>query len=369
MRPVSQRYLTAIAGPHRRVAEVSVTLPGETTATPLEIEADGCTVEMSATGARYSAQISLSPDVSQESWEAVSTPGARISVRSGVDYGAGQVEWVDCGVYVAVGASSDLTAGDLPLTLVDDTGWLEECRFSAPWAVVDGSARPEAIAAMILDAAPDTTVLDTTTPSQMAAAAYERDRLQAIADIAKGGRIDAAYDAAGVWVMRDLPTLTASAPVWTLRTGEAGTILPGAQRTIPLSRLYNAVIVGASESWQTWGAITIQIADPNHPRHHSKIGTRPFFLLDPTLVSEAQSRAAGEAALAQLLVATEEIRIPTLGNPALEYGDTISVVHEATDYDPGLAASYMVTGWSFNLGTGAQDIVARSTDLPTLEEA
>lgn len=366
MRPVSSRYISAIANPVRRLAEVTVTLPGDSTATTLDIEADQCTVTM-ADHPRYSASISLSPNLRSDVYALAATPGALFRIRSGVSYGSGDVEWVDCGVFEAVAASRSLAVGDTPLTLVDRTNTLEECRFTAPWATSQATRAAE-IASMVTDAISGQTVSTLGDGGAFSQVVYERDRLTAINELASGGNLDAAFDAVGTFVIQPLPILTVNAPDWIARTGEAGTILEGAGREVPLARLYNTLVLGASEDFQTWGAITARIADTNHPRHYTKIGVRPFFRTDPTITTQAQATATAEALLQQLLTATEEIKLPSLGNPALEYGDTIAVAHSATETDPGLAAAYLVEGWSFNLGTGAQDITARSSDKPALEE-
>lgn len=368
MQAVSNQYLRAIANPVSRVAEVKVTLPGEMTATELDIETDECTVTMSGSdGARYSASLALSPN--PDAFALASVPGAEFRIRAGVDYGGGNVEWVDCGVLYAVEGDQGIALGDFPITLQDGSTRLEESRFSVPWAVSSGTERPAAINALVLDASPDVVVRNSATPSLMGSAVYERDRLQAIVEIAQGGSIDAAFNASGEWVTRDTPVLMPAAPSWVLRTGVHGTILENARRKIPLSRLFNRVVVAAPEPFQTWGAIILDIADPTHPRHHSKIGYRPAFVSDPTITSAAQARRVAEATMARLLSVVEEIDIPTLGNAALEYGDTVVALHESTETDPGLAANYLVEGWTFNLGTGAQDIQGRSTDLPEFEES
>lgn len=368
MRPVSANYLRSITGPVRRLAEVTVTLPGETTPTELAIETDDSTVTMDgSSNIRYSASISLSPDTKRDVFALAGTPGAEFRIRAGVVYGRGLNEWVDCGVLYAAEGSRGITVGDFQLTLQDGASRLEECRFPSPWTAEDGQ-RAANIEALILDASPDVTVRNLAAPNLMAGVVFERDRLDAINTIATGGTLDAAFDASGDWVNRDSPLITPAAPTWIVRTGKMGTILDGAERQIPLARLYNMVVVLAPESFQTWGAVTFQIADDSNARHWSKIGKRPFFVTDSTITSLAQAQARAKSTMQRLLRVTEDILVPTLGNAALEYGDTLAVIHERTQTDPGLAANYLTEGWTFNLGTGEQDITGRSTDQPVIEE-
>jgi hypothetical protein len=335
----------------------------------LRIDTSNCTVTMSEQGSRYSAQIALAPKPGTDYWPLVSTPGAVFAIQSGMNYG-NAIEWVDCGRFYATAASREIAAGDLPLTLQDGTTWLDGTPFADLWSISDQAGRQASIAALVADANPLWTILQNGTEQLMGAASYSDDRLQAVIDLANGGAYDAAFDAIGEFVIRDMPILTPSVPVWTLVTGEQGVILPDSERQIPLDKMWNSVIVGTSEAFQTWGAVTVEISDPTHPWHSSKIGPRPFKILaDATITTQAQMIGFAQATLQRLLTPVEQVQIAALGNPALEYGDTLAVAHSATEADPGLAANYFTQGWDLNLGTGAQDITGRSTSLPELDEA
>lgn len=371
MRDVSAQYLQAITGPVHRLAEVTVTLPGESEGTEVLLDTDGDSrVTMDGTNnARYSASLVLAPDLSNSVWSRISTPGARFNVRAGIDYGGGFTEWVDCGELYATEGDLALALGNLPLTLLDASTNLDDLDFLTPWSIDDGTDRGPALADIVTDASSDFTVINNATLGNlMGAVVYEKDRLPALEEIAAGGSIDAAFTASGEYLIQDSPIITPNDPDWVVRTGKLGTILEGAQRNIPLNKQFNMVIVLAPEPFQTWGAVTIQIADPNHPRHRDKIGPRPFWVTDSSITSLAQAQARGRDTLKRILTVVEQIQIPTLGNAALEYGDTITVDHEATAVDPGLAANYLTIGWEFNLITGEQTITGRSTDQPELEE-
>lgn len=373
MRAVSDQYLQAITGPVHRIAEVTVTLPGESEGTEVLLDTSGnddSSVTMDGSNnARYSASLVLAPDLGSSLWTRISTPGARFTVRAGIDYGGGFTEYVDCGELYATESDLALALGDLPLTLLDGSSPLDELDFLTPWSIEDATDRVQALADIVTDASSDITVVNNATPGNlMSGVVYEKDRLPALEEIAAGGNIDAAFTASGEYLIRDNPIITPNDPDWVLRTGKLGTILEGAVRNVPLAKQFNMVIVLAPEPFQTWGAVTIQIADPNHPRHRDKIGPRPFWVTDSSITSLAQAQQRGRDTLKRILTVVEQIQVPTLGNPALEYGDTITVDHEATAVDPGLSANYLATGWEFNLVTGEQTITGRSTDLPDLEE-
>jgi len=366
MRPITDRFRDAIANTHQaRVREITVTQPGSSTPVPLDIDAGSVT--LSDVGARYTATLSLSPMPGTDVHALVSTPGALFTIRAGISYGAGQSELIDLGVYEATQGNNPLTVGEVPLTLVDQTTRLARCRFTAPW-VVSGGTRADAIEAMVTDAIATATVIKLADGGTMPAAMFDRDRLQAIADLAKDGNLDVGFDALGRYVIRAQPALTPTAPVWTARTGNAANIID-ASHDHPFDRLYNTVVVIPVDDTQLWSVQTVSVSDPAHPRHPDKVGVVPYFHTSPMITTAAQAVAAGEGILQRLLTTTDHIKATVLGNPALEYGDTLAVVHEATGSDPGLSGTYLLEDFTFDLVSGAQEITARSTDLAELAES
>lgn len=364
MRPVSDTFLDAANSSHRAHAEITVTPPGSSDASELAIT-DG-SVSISGDGSRYSASLTLSPDVSRDLYALVSTPGAIFKIRSGIALGDGQIEWADAGVYEATAGNKPLQVGAMPLTLVDQTTRLTRCRFLSPWSASAG-ARSDALEAMVLDAIPDASVVKINTGGTMATALFDKDRTGAIAQIRDEGGLDAAFEAAGRFSIAKQRILTPTAPVWTARTGKVSNIT-SATREKPLDRMYNCVVVQPIDETQTWAQQVVRIKDTTHPRHRDKIGDVPFFYSSASLVSDSDAKAMGGSVLQMLLGTTERIQLSLLGNPALEYGDTIAVAAEMTPTDPGLAGSYLLETSTLNLITHAQEVTARSSSLADLEE-
>ena len=53
----------------------------------------------------------------------------------------------------------------------------------------------------------------------------------------------------------------------------------------------------------------------------------------------------------------------------LEVGDVVTVIHPATDSDPGFNAVHILDSWDYDLVTGAMTAKTRSTELAELAES
>lgn len=365
MRDLPQRFLDALGTSHKLVNEVTASAPLSSDAVEIPIDAGSFTV--SGSGARYSANLTLSPELGGDASALILLPGATFSIRSGIDYGAGQIDWVDCGVYEAVSGNSSITIGEIPLGLQDGTCRQERCTFPAPWTAAAGS-RAAAISAMVTDASPAVTVTILADGGTMPTAVYDRDRLAAERQIATDGVLDIGFDAVGGYVIQGQPVMTPAAPVWTARTGVVGNIVD-ADRNLALGRLFNTVVVVPVDETQTWPVQVISVSDPAHPRHSNKIGVVPFRMSAMSATTAAQALAAGTATLQKVLKSTEHINVTVLGNPGLEYGDTIAIAHQKTEVDPGYFRNALIDELTFDLVTGRQQITGRDTDLAEVEES
>lgn len=379
MREISARFKAALGVSHKRATTITVTVPG---GEPVEIGPSArlpngargpgwssVTVGSSnSTGVRYYADLTITPAAGYDTYALVSTPGAIFDIDHGIDFGGGDVELVDCGEYEAASGGVNIIDGDVSLRLVDLWQRVERCRFTSAYAPA-AATRASGIATAVGAAIPTvTTSITADGGSFLAGNVWDRDRTQFINDMARDGSLDAAFDAAGVFRIRTQPILNAAVPAWTFRTGATSNIIT-AERERPFDRLYNMVIVSPIDETQTWARQTVSLEDPDHPRHPDKIGEVPFFFSSPTLKTDSAARAAGATILQRVLGTTETVSLGVLGNPALEVGDTVAIVHEATDTDPGFQASHLIDEFRMDLETGAMALATRSTALAELEES
>lgn len=378
MRNISAEFAEALGVSHRRTTRITCTVPG---GDPIEIGpsallADGvthgpgwsaCTVSCSnSSGARYSANLTITPAPGQDTYAIVSTPGAIFDIDHGIDFGAGHVELVDCGVYEATQGGVNILDGDITLSLVDKWARLERCRFLTPYAPTGGT-RASRITEAVTAAVPGTSTSVLASGGTLTAGGvWDQSRTQFVTDLAKDGGLDAYFDASSVFIVRAEPILTPTAPDWTFSSSSN---IETATRERPFDRLYNTVVVIPADETQTWARQTVTLSDPTHPRHPDKIGVVPFFWSSPTLMTASAAKAAGETILQRVLGTTETVNLGGLGNPALEVGDTVSIVHPATETDPGFAAFHLIDSLSMDLANGRQTVATRSTSVAQLESA
>lgn len=380
MRPISDRFARALETSHKRITKITCTVPG---GEPLEIgqaEKDaygrygpgwtsGSVSASNSGGTRYSASLTIVPEPGSDTYRALATPGAVFDIDHGIDFGAGDMELVDCGVYEAVKGGVRITGGDISLTLDDRYTRVQRCRFTAPYSPGTGT-RGALAADAVVDAIPGvaTSVLADGGTYTAGNNVWDRDRTQFLTDMANDGSLYVGFDAAGVWVVQNEPVLDIGAAVWTFRTGTKSNIFT-ADRDLPLDQLYNTVVVVPIDETQTWTRQEVSVLNPDHPRHFSKIGVVPFFYVSPTLTTAEEAVAAGGTILQRLLGTTGVINVSALSNPALEPGDNTFVVHQDTDTDPGLDDLFLIDSWQMDLATGEMGFAARASELAEIEEA
>jgi len=367
MRPVSERFKAALGVSHKRASRITCTVPG---GEPVELRWTAGSVSSSnSTGVRYQASLTLAPTYGFDTYALVSTPGAIFTIEHGIDYGAGVVELIGCGVYEAAKGAVDLGGGDVAISLVDLWQRVERCRFLSPYYPASGN-RSVKIAEAVTDAMPGVALAGTADGGvyEQGDSLWDRDRTKFINDMATDGSLDAAFDASGAFRIRPQPILDPAAAVWTFRTGLAANIL-AADRERPFDRLYNTVVMEPLDATQSWDRQVIILSDPDHPRHPDKIGTVPFFYKSPTLDTPEQVTAAGVTIMQRVLGTTETVNVSALGNPALEVGDVVTLIHAATETAPGFMATHIIDSFQMDLRTGSMSLATRSTALADVEES
>ena len=366
MKDVSDRFLDSLVRPHDRLTTFTCTPPG---GDPVDLSWTSLTTTFtSSLGVRRTADATLSPVPGLDLYALCSTPGAIFDIAHGIDYGAGQSELVPTFHGEAASGSVSLVVGEVRLSLADMWQRVERCRFLAPVAPAAGS-RAARIAAGITGAIPGAQVIISGDAGEIkAGTTWDRDRAQYLRDLATDGAVDVYPDTDGTWKIRPLPQMTPQSPAWVLRTGEYGNIL-SADRERPFDRLYNTVVVVPQDETQTWARVVLKLANPDHPRHESKVGVVPFFWSSPTNATRAQAMKAGRTILQRVTGITDTMSLDALGNPALEGLETVAVAHQATDTSPGVSGSYFVDGGTLDHATGAMTLQVRSDELAEIEEA
>lgn len=368
MRPTSDRFKAALNVSHKRATRITCTPPG---ADPVALRWTAANVSSSkSTGVRYQSNLTLAPTPGFDTFELISAPGAVFDIKHGIDYGAGDVELVDCGVYETAKGATKIGDGAVSLSLVDQWCRVDRDKFLSPHYPADGVSRASLIVDAVTGAMPGvaTVVLADGGLYELDDRLWDRSRPTFINDMATDGALDVGFDASGAYRIRAQPILDPKAAVWTYRTGAASNIT-SADRERPFDKRYNIVVMEPLDSSQSWDRQIIVLDDPDHPMHPDRYGDAQFFYKSPTLDTPEQVTAAGIAIMQRFLGTDETINIDGLSNPALEVGDVVTIVHERTDDDPGLQAAHIIDSFSMDLRTGGMSLSTRSTALADLQEA
>lgn len=357
MQDVSDRFLAALRKPHgiRTTAEYQV--PGGDVF-PLLVKGGSVSVD---DGARIRRKAQLKVYGTTADYKRMTIEGCLFTVRHGVNFGGNDTELVPVitGEIVSASRPFGRSAGEVTLPLQDLGAWLARTEFVLPYVVAAGTARTQAIKNLVVDARPSSVVSD------LAGAAggyvgvdrvFTGSRLDAITQLATDGGLESYWGADGTYIIRTARQSTDSS-VWST----AGTLI-SAERMRPQDKLYNTVIVSpsATDGSQTWTPVVVTITDPSHPRHPSKIGTVPYRVASPTILTSADAYNVAVNRLDKVLGTTETLRLGTISNPALEGGDVIRVTTPPLNNEPADTFQHFCDGLSLDLDTGAMRLDTRS---------
>ena len=351
---VSPRFLNALTAPHRVVTVATVTPPS---ADPVTLQLEGGSVSADS-GANYRRTGTLSLLGGQDTYEALTAPGAIVHIDHGISFGNDQ-ELVP--VFHGEIESASQGFGDSTLTcrVVDLNKRVDRTRFLTPFSPSSSATRAATITGIIQAARPGTEVVNVSTDTgTVGSVVFDESRIEAVKDLSRDGAMEAFWLPDGRYQIRQQLDLS-SPPVWTIVPGRRG-VLKSAERSRPMDKMYNTVVVrpSATDGSQTWTQQVVQITDMSHPRHPDKIGVVPYFWASPTASSAAVAREAGQGILSRVLGTTESLDLGLLSNPALEAGDPIRVVTPQIGREvPQLFSHYLD---SFTLDLMSGDMQART---------
>ena len=183
-----------------------------------------------------------------------------------------------------------------------------------------------------------------------ATAPWDRERWDAIDALANSINAEVFADYRGFFVIRDVPSLTNSLPVYRLADGDDGVLIERTPKKTR-DRVYNAVSVSGQSSDQdvppVWGWAADM--DPNSPTYYyGDFGQVPRFFSSQFFSSDAQCAAYAQNLLAEALAANEALSGTALPLLFLEPGDIIDVVLAS-----GQVERRILEKMSYSLGTDA----------------
>lgn len=362
MYPVSDAFLDAITGSHTVAVRVDAHQGHRRVATDLPI-VDGDVAVSSASGVRRTLTCTIADPTL---WDTLAPIGTELRAYRGVRYPDGSEELVPLGIFSLDQQSTPVVRrGAITITSAPDR-WarIQRARFETPRVSDTGFTPVEQIVRLItevVDATPSTgaigaanthAVTPTTTP-----VVWDRDRDQAVNDLATAAGLDVAFSPTGALIIRDVPTMDA-APAWRVTAGRDGVML-NATATRDRSRVYNVIVVVSTKTTGT-PPFTPQIVEDRDPTSPTNVtgpyGRAPYFLSTALIGDAADALKAGRALLTRTRGRFVDMSVSAIVNPALETGDTISV----TDVGGG-TTRYLLDSFSVPLSTaGEQSLTLRS---------
>lgn len=356
MWPITDRFVEALKSPHRYKTTVTVTVPD---GDPEEVPITAGTLQVNAASRirRRISPITLTGDT--DTFELVATPGAIFSIEHGIVYGSSE-ELVPVFYGEAVSGSQKFGDGTITLTLADYGDTLAACKFATPYAPTAATTRVAAIEAAVTAAIPSVTVsnLSSDTGTIGSAQVWVDHPADVVSQLTRDGGTEAYFGPDGVFYIRDLPT-SATPYVWSAGSG-AGGVLIAAERTRPLDRFYNRVVVRPSAASQTWTEQVATITDTASPIHSSKIGTRTYLHVSPTVTTAAEALVVAAQLLDRFEGLTETLSLTSIANPALEANDSIRVVTPQINAVPAAIFQHFIDSFSLSLTSGDMTMATRS---------
>jgi hypothetical protein len=327
----SARFLDAIRHPPRLYVRVEVWLAGSRVDT---YGVDGIPVYGGEVDGDASKQVrrtlnGVTVDATDEMWDLLSPVGTQLRVFRGFRYLNGEVEAVPAGVFVMPGITENYGGdwGGQIGTASDQMLLVQRARFTSPRAIQPGIRIADVVATLMAEVLGPVNNLSTSRALTGAGLLYARDRGAAITELANSIAADVYCAADGTPTIRDAPQLAATS-VWTVDAGDAG-VLYTAARKRTYDRTYSGVQAAPAQidGSPPFNPVTVWDTDPDSPTYYlGPFGAVPYFFTSPLLANSGQAFLAAQALLPKVTAARAQLSLVAECNPALEDGDTITVV-------------------------------------------
>lgn len=362
MWPVSSSWDSAVRNSQVIELRVDAYRGGVLVASDLPVEPDSGTITVDGTSdVRRSVELTIAdPALVPTTATSVLTPhGTELRISRGFRYPNGQTELIPVGVFRIDKPSTPLL-GAVRVTGVDYCRLIAEDAFLNPaQSIVTNTVVAEIQRLISLTqpgAAFSVLTTDTTTT---ALTNWEQDssRWDAIKELATSIGVDVAPNAAGTWVIRKLPEVT-DTPVWTVAIGESG-VLIGGDEEWDRERTFNG---WTARSEPGDGSAPVQAfvydSDASSPTYWGgEFGHRPKVFSSPLLATTGQCTTVATTLLRRSIAAARTVRVQCVPNPALDYGDVVSVILPGLTEDAlPRAETHMIRSFTMPLALGEMEI-------------
>jgi hypothetical protein len=303
----------------------------------------GSVTDTTKPGVRRVLSLQLAPEPGL--FDALSPIGTTLTVTAHVRYTNRQSVDIPMGVFDVDTESLSEGSGGLSLTAPDKWAKIQRARFIIPQASTPGLSVVGQIAALIRGAlGPDEPVAVTaTSTATVGRLLWEKDRDQAIIDLAQSIGAWVFFDRFGVATVADVPQIGSSAD-WLVDASPSG-VLVELDRERSRTSTRNVVVIESSAAdgakvptqW-VWDSDplspTYAGTSPRlRPQEAGPFGIVPYFYDTPVLTSAAAALKAGRTILARTTGLASQVSLGQVPNPAVDAFDVIDVMPPRERYD------------------------------------
>jgi hypothetical protein len=342
MWPVSGRFLAAATSSHGMVVQADVSKGGRRLFTGLPVVAGTVAVD-ARRDVRRTVDLTVAPRLRTGTYDDVPalprSPGdvlghygQQVTVRWGLRYPSGQVEWCPVGVFrIDEVSGSLLDQSAVRIRAVSREAHVVDDRFAAP-RTVSGPSALALIEALIRETLPQAVVVPRVVRDRrVPPTTFDEDRWAAVRTLAAGIGAVVYADPSGRFVIEPAPTLS-SRPVWTVAGGPGG-VLVSADTSSSREQVYNRVVVRGDNPASGLDPVSAEARDDrvDSPTRWGDpdagaYGRVTRFMYLPTVTTTAQALDAARAQLARSTGAAASVDLSTVPNVALEGLDVLDIV-------------------------------------------
>jgi hypothetical protein len=365
MQPASPEFLASLRYSHVIASSVDLVAPGDTdaNAVTVPVESGSVTIDRTAQNRRsgsiripWSMQVGFTLGIDLRDLPL----GGYALVRRGLRYADGSTEQILLGRLRVESVSWGTLESSASLELADRNAQIRDEPFTAPYAAL-GKTPADAAVEIVQQVFGSSIAYHTPfdPPGTLGDITWTGERTEALSQLEQSYGAETYFDAAGDFVFAQKPQDT-DPVVWTVDAGDLG-VMVDARESLDRTGVYNGVVVkGQAQADLPPVSALSTFDDPTSPiRWGGPFGHVAILADSTTVTTVAEAQAAADALLRLRLKQTRSLELTAAPNPALEAGDTITVV-----FPDGRQETHLIDAVTIDLATSAQQIVTRTQFAP-----
>lgn len=334
MMPVSSKWAPALAENHGAFVTVTATYDGSVTVADVPFT-DGSISVDGGSDVRRALSLSL-PDPSVfpvDETDPFAVYGQQLTVAGGIRYIDGTAESVPMGTFVITGIAGDIHYGPLTLTGASMEILVKREPFETATSVDGTVTCASFIRSQIQAAVPLASFADRSTDggNDLPPKTWDAgsDRWAALQEAALSVGCELFVDAAGTFVLQDVPDIDTATPVWDVSAGSNG-VMVSAARGLSVDSVYNRVIATGENASENVPPVMgdAKIDDSSDPlRWDGPFGRVTKHYSSSLLTSTGRAQGAANALLLKVRAPNRTVALASVPNFALDASDCIRAVY------------------------------------------